>query len=58
MPTRKQHYEEMQKKKALSLLKEFHDRIKKGEIIVEDSGFWAGVEGKLNLKITAKIRDS
>jgi hypothetical protein len=51
----KKTYAEVQKRKALSLLKAFQEKIKNGELVVDDCGAWQGGPGKLNLKLSATI---
>jgi hypothetical protein len=54
MVTRKQHCDKEQKRKALSMLKEVEDRIKKGEWLVDTFGWWQGTPGVYTFKISAK----
>lgn len=57
MTTRKQHLDKMDKKKALGLLKEAENRIRKGEWIVETSGWWQGTPGTYTIRVVVKEKD-
>ena len=54
MPSMKKHHDAMQKRAALGLLKSFADKIKRGEVVVETSGWWQGTPGTYTLKVSVK----
>jgi hypothetical protein len=54
MPSFKNRYDTAQKKSAIALLKNFADKIKKGELEVESSGWWQGVPGQYTLRVVVK----
>jgi hypothetical protein len=54
MPSFKNHYNADQKKSALALIKNFADKIKKGELEVESSGWWQGTPGQYTLRVVVK----
>jgi hypothetical protein len=47
-------YNANKKREAISLLKYFSEKIKRGEVIVESSGWWQGTPGTYTLKVSVK----
>jgi hypothetical protein len=54
MPSFKKRYDAKQNKKTISLLKQFSDKIKNGEVEVETCDWWEALPGKYNLKVVVK----
>lgn len=50
-------YEEKQREYALKMLKALEKRIKRGELVVVNAGFWEGTSGKWNFNVAARESD-
>ena len=57
MPSFKKRYDAKRRKDAISLLKAFAEKIRVGEVEVENCNYWVGTEGKYNLKLVVKISE-
>jgi preprotein translocase subunit YajC len=57
MASFKKRYNKKQKDEALMLMKELSDRIKKGEMVVTNSGMWVGTAGEVTIRVVAKESD-
>lgn len=50
-------YKKKKQKEAIGMLQAFINKIKNGEVDVENSGWWQGGPGNLNLKVTLKEKE-
>jgi hypothetical protein len=57
MASFKKRYDKKVKDEALMLMKEVSDRIKKGELVVENTAMWTGTAGEATIRIVVKESD-
>ena len=57
MAKSKAKWSESQKKKALGMLKALTEKIKNGELVVDDYGFWEATRGRWNFRVIAVESD-
>jgi len=53
-----QKYQHQRKQKALAMLEELHKRIKNGQLVVEDFGYWPSrLDNRITFRVIVISRD-